>query len=142
MITCFGKYISILYRQEQKHINRAMKQYGLGFSSYNFLLFISANEGCSQKQLCQILSIDEALAARTMKKLAAQGFITREKESKNQHYYELYLTERGRDMIPMLKTTLNEWWDSLNPELNQKQKEFLLEQLKHMSEKALTVYKD
>lgn len=69
----FGKYIAVLHRQEQKYINRVMKSYGLGYSCYNFLLYLSRNEGVSQKALCRDMVIDEALAARAMKKLEGQG---------------------------------------------------------------------
>ena len=80
MISLLGKYISILHRQEQKSLNVSLKQYGLGYSSYNFLLYISRNEGSSQKDICQTLAINEALATRTMKKLEQKGYIIRKKE--------------------------------------------------------------
>ncbi len=93
MISLLGKYISILHRQEQKSLNVSLKQYGLGYSSYNFLLYISRNEGSSQKDICQTLAINEALATRTMKKLEQKGYIIRKKEENNQRSYALYLTE-------------------------------------------------
>ena len=64
-----GKYIATLYRQEQKYINNAMKEYKLGFSSYKFLFHISRHEGISQKELCSILNTDAALATITDKKM-------------------------------------------------------------------------
>ena len=72
-----GKYISILYRQERKLLNYIMREYDLGYSSYNFILYISSHPGSSQKEVCQNMVIDEALATRSMKKLERQGYLTR-----------------------------------------------------------------
>lgn len=87
-----GKCISILYRQEQKNNNAAMKHYDLKYSCYNFLIYLSQNEGVSQKEMCSPLSLDETLATRTMQKLQKQGFIARKKE--NMRSYSVYLTKR------------------------------------------------
>lgn len=132
-----GKYISILYRQEQKNINLAMKQYKLSYSSYNFLIYISKNEGASQKKICQTLAIDEALATRVMGKLEKQGFIIRKREKQNPRSYSLYLTKKGQEIIPKLTHILYQWWENVTYELDKNQLETLIVQLEHIAEKAL-----
>ena len=64
-----GKSISVLYRREQRYVNQMLKEYGLGYSDYNFLMYLSANEGCSQKEMSQAMSVDEALTVRVVRKL-------------------------------------------------------------------------
>ena len=49
MITLLGKYVATLYRNELKYINTVMKPYGLGYSSYYFLLYISKNEAPAKR---------------------------------------------------------------------------------------------
>ena len=51
---------------------QTMKEYGIGYSSYNFLFYLSANPGCSQKEMCENMAVDEALAVRMMKKLQSR----------------------------------------------------------------------
>lgn len=131
-----GKYISILYRQEQKNINAAMKQYDLGYSCYNFLIYLSKKEGVSQKQMCDNLSVDEALATRTMQKLEKQGYIIRKKE--DMRSYSVYLTEKGWELIPVLKEALSGWWNLLTEDLDDAQVMRLIPVLKQMAGKALS----
>ena len=141
LIELMGRYLSILYRQEQKYINKAMQSFDLGFSSYNFLIYISKNEGTNQRQICNILAVDEALATRTMKKLEKKGFIFRKKDEQDQRSYTLYLTQKGKEMIPILKKFLSDWWSDLTQELDNQESSFLLKQLKQMSEKAIQINK-
>lgn len=141
LIELMGKYLSILYRQEQKYINKAMQSFELGFSSCNFLIHISKNEGANQRYICNILAIDEALATRTVKKLEKKGLIFRKKEKQDQRSYTLYLTQQGKEMIPVLKKLLFDWWSDLTQELDNQESSFLLKQLEQMSEKAIQINK-
>lgn len=137
MIAFWGKYISVLHRQEQKYVTRNMKEYGLGYSSYNFLLHISAREGCSQKQLCTYMAMDEALATRTIRKLVEQGYLTRERDESDPRSYSLFVTDQGKALIPLIKKALSDWWAEIMVDLDEEQKQLLLVQLGNMAEKAL-----
>lgn len=137
MLTFWGKYISVLHRQEQKYVTRSMKEYGLGYSSYNFLLQISVREGCNQKQLSKYMAMDEALATRTIRTLVEQGYLTRKKDRANPRSYSLYITDQGKSLIPLIQKTLSDWWAGITEDLDENQKEILAAQLQSMSEKAL-----
>ncbi|MEA5004043.1 MAG: MarR family transcriptional regulator, partial [Christensenella sp.] len=78
-----GRQISILYRQTQKFINKRMQPYGLNYSDHAFLIHISQNPGINQRQLARILTIDEAVVTRVLKKLEDNGFVTREKDAED-----------------------------------------------------------
>lgn len=129
-----AKYIAVLYRQEQKYINHVLEPYGLGYSSYKFLLYLSRNEGCSQKQLCCNMVLDEALATRVMKKLESQGYVSREKG--NGRTYRLYLTEKGRELAPRIRQAVAVWWGSLTESWTPAQMDWILQELPRMIEKA------
>ena len=94
-----GKSIAVLHRREQKYMTQTMKEYGIGYSSYNFLFYLSANPGSSQKEMCENMAVDEALAVRTMKKLQEQGFVERKKSEAHGRSYAIYLTEKGEETI-------------------------------------------
>lgn len=46
-----GKYISILNRQSQKYLHHLVEQYGIGYSSYYFVMYIGSNPKCSQREM-------------------------------------------------------------------------------------------
>lgn len=129
-----AKYISILYRQEQKYINHVLAPCGLGYSSYKFLLYLSRNEGCSQKQLCRSMVIDEALATRVMKKLETQGYVCREKG--DGRTYSLHLTDKSRALVPKIRQAVAVWWSGLTESWTEQQMDWVLQQLPQMIEKA------
>lgn len=136
-----GKYIATLYRQEQKYINHAMKEYKLGFSSYKFLFYISKYEGISQKELCKILSLDEALATRTLKKMEDQGVAYRKKSERDSHSYALYLTEYGHQILPELTNNIEQWWNNVMTDISQEDAEKVLALIEKMYMKAQEVNK-
>lgn len=132
-----AKYISILYRQEQKYINHVLGPHGLGYSSYKFLLYLSRNEGCSQKQLCSSMVIDEALATRVMKKLEAQGYVCRTKG--DGRTYQLFLTEKSRALVPEIRQAVAVWWGGLTETWTKEQMDWAMQELPRMIEKAKTM---
>ncbi|MGI5893359.1 MAG: MarR family winged helix-turn-helix transcriptional regulator [Candidatus Merdivicinus sp.] len=138
----FGKYMSIIHRQKHKFVCRALEHYGLGFSEYLFLLYISKQEGCTQNALCQILMIDAALATRSMRKLEKQNLIERRSIPNDQRAYALWLTSEGRAIIPDLIQALDQWWDTLLGDFSPEQKTLLLSQLEIMAKKAAALTTD
>lgn len=136
MISKLGKYVSILYRQEQKYISHVIKPFGIGYSDYHFLLYIFHFPGVSQKEMCQSVAIDEALAARTMKKLESLELVRRQRREDGRSY-ELYLTEKAMEMIPVLKDELSHWWGRLTESISPKQQEELLQLLQQMADFAM-----
>lgn len=116
-----------------------MQPYGLGFSSYNFLLFLAKNEGCTQKELCRNMGIDEAVATRSMKKMEKEGYVSRIRSEQDSRKYALFLTEKGRKLIPVIRTVLEEWWNQVLQDVPQEQQNYLLPLMEHISENAVLV---
>ena len=135
-----GKSVAILHRREQKYMTKTMKEYGIGYSSYNFLFYLSANPGSSQKEMCENMAVDEALAVRTMKKLQEQGFVKREKSEAHGRSYAIYLTEKGEETIPKMRKALAVWWSQVLSVLSEEEQQLMVSRLEKMashSEKVL-----
>lgn len=108
-----GKYISILNRQSQKYLHHLVEQYGIGYSSYYFVMYIGANPKCSQREMCDSMAMDQAMATREMRRLEKSGYIIREKRPGNAKTYEISLSESGEKLYLKLKDKLTEWWGKL-----------------------------
>nr|WP_317283851.1 MarR family transcriptional regulator [uncultured Sellimonas sp.] len=130
-----GKYISILGRQAQKYLSDLVKQYGIGYASYFFVMYIGANPNCSQREMCDAMSMDEAMATREMRKLLQSGYIIRERRPDDAKTYEISLSDTGKVLYRELKEKLIGWWGDLAKESNV-DADKLAEQLKNMSEVA------
>ena len=108
-----GEYISILNRQSQKYLHHLVEQYGIGYSSYYFVMYIGANPKCSQREMCDSMAMDQAMATREMRRLEKSGYIIREKRPGNAKTYEISLSESGEKLYLKLKDKLTEWWGEL-----------------------------
>lgn len=137
-----GKSIAILHRREQKYMISKMKELGIGYSGYNFLLYLEIHSGSSQKEMGEALAVDEALAVRTMKRLEETGFIIRKKSEKNGRCYEIHLTEKGAGTVPKLRTFLFQWWSQVTQCLTGEEKDILLSSLEKMAVQSEDVLKD
>ena len=104
----FGKYISTLYRHNQIIINNALQSTGLGSGQYLFLISIAKNPGINQKDLTTSLNIDKATTAKALAKLEEHDYICRLKDKKDHRYYNIFLTEKGKNYLPELKIHLRQ----------------------------------
>lgn len=104
----FGKYISAIYRHSQILLSARLQPFQIGSGQYIFLLTIAANEGISQKALSEQLAIDKTTTAKAVGKLEKLGYVSRKSSPLDNRFYELYLTDLGKSVVPEVKNILNE----------------------------------
>lgn len=132
-----GKYISILHRQEQKYIAGKMKEYDLTAPSHSFLLYLYNNEGITQRELCSILALDIALASRTMNSLEEQGYIIRKKDERKAKAYNLFLTDKAKELVTVLSAEYREWWKKIWADMEEDKLRELVKELGVLADNAV-----
>lgn len=75
-------FISIIYREHAKYINKIVKEDGLSFGLHPLLIKIYNNEGISQEELAGAFHLNESTITRNLKKLEDKGFIERIKDKR------------------------------------------------------------
>jgi DNA-binding MarR family transcriptional regulator len=139
-IKSIGKWISILYRQSQIYLNRELKPYNLNSSEYIYLINIGVeNEKVNQKQLSDMIIIDDALTTRVMKSLETKGYILRERSEIDKRSYNITLSEKGVSIQPIILKTLQNWTDIIAVGMEEEEKDSIIQQLTIMSNNALKV---
>lgn len=129
-----GRWIAAIHRQEQRFLCRAMEPCGLGFPEYLFLYGISRCEGCIQKELSRAQHMDSAMVTRSIRKLEEQGYLCREKPEPDKRAWQLYLTEKGRALLPRLEKAMDCWQETITREMDDSQKALLLSLLRRAAE--------
>lgn len=137
-----GKWISFLHRQFQMYINHEMKPYDINSSEYIYLAEIGKDEGVNQTYFTEALSIDPALTTRVMKNLEKKGYITRTKGVEDKRTVMIHLTEKGREIQPILIDKLSGWTDRLTQGLDENEHDYIYETLLKMSENVNNIRKD
>ncbi len=102
-----GQYISAIYRHLQMIINAQLEPYNIGSGQYIFLMAIHRMKGVSQKRLSEELLIDKTTTAKAMLKLEEEGYIDRKIHPDDKRVNQLFLTEKGKHIMPVVGDTLS-----------------------------------
>ncbi|MCR3760496.1 MarR family winged helix-turn-helix transcriptional regulator [Clostridium felsineum] len=107
------KLINCIYRCNQVHLDKKLKDLDLTVGTYPYLLRLSHVEGISQNDISRELSVDKAMSARSIKKLIELGYITKKENEDDIRAYKLYLTDKGKEVIPKILNIIGELLDIL-----------------------------
>ena len=132
-----GVLISIIHRTRIVHLNNEMKDLELTAGQVPFLIHLSHKEGITQDDLAVHLHIDKGTVARALKKLEDNKFIYREINPKNRRKYLLFLTEKGRQIVPEIYHIDKEWEKSVCSGLSDTEYHHLVNKLQTLAMKSL-----
>ena len=132
-----GVFISIIHRTRIVHLNNEMKDLELTAGQVPFLIHLSHKEGITQDDLAVHLHIDKGTVARALKKLEDNGFIYREINPQNRRRYLLFLTEKGRQIVPQIYDIDKEWEHSVCSNLSDTEYSLLFNALQTLAMKSL-----
>lgn len=127
-----GKYISAIYRNSQSIINKKLEGYDIGSGQYDFLYVISINQGISQKELSSILKIGKATTAKAVKSLMKSGYVKRERNENDKRFYKLYLTEKGKEIVPKIESSFKFMIEVFSEGFSDEEYENILQSLKEI----------
>lgn len=126
----FGRYISAIDRHAQIIINQKLKYTNIKSGQYVFFHFIYHNEGITQQELSENLKIGKATTAKAIKSLLENEYIRREEDSIDKRCFRLYLTDKGREISPLLTNTFQEMGNIYAKGFNDDERGYILSILK------------
>ena len=133
----FSKYLSSLYREERKYLNRMLKSRGMGSAAVRFMMYIYHNQGSNQKKVCTEMGIDEGLGTRVMKKLESEQMIVRSVDPQDARSHILKVTDKGESFVVECKQMEAAFWENVTQSMQRKEKEELLFILERLSDQAI-----
>lgn len=134
-----GKSLSIVYRYRQIIINSRLKPYNLGSGQHIFLFNIAKHEGINQKDLTNLVMIDKATTAKALKKLEEHGYIYRQCNLKDRRYNQLFLTEKGHQIMPIITSILMEITEDLTAGMTLEESQYFATCLDKMLNNAIGI---
>lgn len=127
-----GFLINFLGRQAKKYFELESSKLGLATSNIFILKHVYMNEGKSQNQITSMIKVDKALVARGVKSLEDSGFVLKKKNEKDKRIFELYLTDKGKEIIPEITKIFNNWSIILMKDFLEDEKDLLKDLLLKM----------
>ncbi len=133
-----GRLISIIYRFGHSHISRKLENQNIGRGQHSILLTLFRNGGISQQEISDYLQLDKSSIAKWIKKLEDGGYIERSVDLIDKRINKVSLTQKGLDIIPMVKKAIENWEDIVLSDLSDNEKQVLEQVLIKMAEKRKT----
>ncbi|CZT56342.1 MarR family winged helix-turn-helix transcriptional regulator [Solibaculum mannosilyticum] len=134
------KHIAMIFRVGQKYFARQLRPWDVGAGMHPFLIELGRTPGISQDELSMVMHVDKGTTARAVRKLIEQGFVSREVNPEDRRAYRLYLTSRGREVIPVIFSSISGWQDILLNGIEPSQREVIIEGLNRMLDNALDFF--
>lgn len=98
-----GKLTAAIHRNLQIILNHKLKDISIRSGQHDFFYVISRNEGITQKVLSEWLYISKSTTAKAVKNLIDIGYVRKEKDTEDNRFDRLYLTDKGKQISAQMQ---------------------------------------
>lgn len=105
----FGRIISFLYRKSLVHVKAMLKKFNLAVGEQPFFMLLRYYNGATAEELCSMLDIDKAAAARAVKSMEEKGFVKRIRGVEDKRQNKLFLTAKAKAKFKGIDAALSKW---------------------------------
>lgn len=109
----FTKKIALLSQSASLFRDENLLSCGMSGYQAKYVLEVFNNEGISQDALAKTLMVNKSNVARQVCALESSGFIRREQSAEDKRVMLLYTTEKGKQMVPVIREANARWRDIL-----------------------------
>ena len=113
---------SKIFRNTQIFLDKILKKYELSSGSIHYIFILEKNEGITQIKLSREVGNDKAMSARTITKLIESGFVYKKQDEKDSRAYNLYVTEKAKELIPIIRGEIRGLVDLIAEDLTEEEK--------------------
>lgn len=133
-----GRQIALIFRQLTIILNNRFEKYGIAAGQYPYYLIIAECPGINQLEVSRKLTVNKGTANKALKKLEEQGFIYTEIDENDRRLHCMYLTEKGRNILPEIRTELKSCTDIISSGIDEDKKAELMELLGVVMDNSVT----
>ena len=105
-------------RQRRLALRRSLTPYRYVGCMHLIVLYTNRHPGASQEEIASFYALDKGSVARDARRLEDMGHIRRETVPNNRRQYQLFLTEEGERMLPVLDQAFEEFQARLSASLS------------------------
>lgn len=122
-------HLAVLFRKlnvaHRIVVQEYLDQHGLYIGQPRFLFALYSKPGMSQGQLTKELSLSKETVSVTVRRLEQTGFVQRVTSDIDKRIRLLYLSEKGENLMPELKSNFKEINERMFSLLDQQEREML-----------------
>ncbi len=132
----FNRFLSLIMRCGQMYFNRKLGPLNIKAGQIAILRALDFQDGISQEAIRLLFHLDKGTVAKAIKPLVREGYIIREVSPYDKRAYQIFLTDKGRKIMPELKKTLKQWTDFLTRDFTESEKRTVEDLLSRMADNA------
>jgi len=132
-----GKWFSVIYRCGRSYFDTVFSDRDISSGPIQFLPVINESGGLSQDELSEKMYLDKTTVTRGLARLARGGYIKKKQDKIDKRVYRIFLTEKGKKIIPFVIEARNIWVNALSCGFTEEEKKEILDVLKKIAKNAL-----
>jgi DNA-binding MarR family transcriptional regulator len=105
----FGAVVSLVSRSKFVFLNNQLRSLGLSAGQFPVLMLLAKEQNLMQDRFVRHYHLDKGTIARAVRKLEDGGYVRRITDPDNRRAVRLFLTEKGEEVIPLLRDINREW---------------------------------
>lgn len=127
---------AVLHRRTHIHFERQLRPYGLSFTHFRMLMFLSHHDAARQEDIRSFIDADKGGVAHSIKRLVELELVERHPHPDDGRAYVIDLTERGREMLAQIADIARAWNDQIIQGLSAAELEVAEQLLQRMAKNA------
>lgn len=112
-----GRAVTFLHRSRSRFMAERLRDLGFSGAMFLILLHIDRHPGTTQDSIANHMFINKCNVARHTKKLELLGYLYRETDQTDRRQNNLYLTQRGKELAPVIRQYLGDWGRTITADL-------------------------
>lgn len=130
------RYINRISRCAILFRNGKLEDDGLNGYQHTYILNICRDPGISQDVLAKTIYVNKSNVTRQLALLEKNGFIDRIPNDKDKRIMQVYPTQKAYDILPKVKSLLEEWESYVTADLRDEEKAVMISMLERVMARA------
>ena len=127
---------SVLYRCNQKHFDKLLDKYAIGYTHLILLTQIYESEGISMNELAMRCVYDKGTITKSIQRLEQLSYVRIENSEVDKRAKLLFTTDKTQEIMPDLYRIRSEWYSHLSSDISASELDTYNSVLKRLVEKA------
>lgn len=113
--------ISIFNKKGKELLSEMLSEKNFSWQDMVILMVLDQSPGSSAKLLGSFCQTDKANVTKLIARLESEDYIFKKDHPSDKRIKELYLTEKGKDLMPWLYETMEAWEKSIFKDLTEEE---------------------
>ncbi|MCK4607891.1 MAG: MarR family transcriptional regulator [Gammaproteobacteria bacterium] len=136
-----SKYIHTIRHAELDFIKQHLAGLDINSCHLPYLLALLHHDGISQEALSKHTHLDKTTISRIIKPLIEAKYVTRKQDANDKRCYCIFLTKKGKGIIPVLQKVIRKWRKILTANTDKDEQKIAFKVLKQMARNANSLEK-